>query len=76
MRSLVACLALVLVTSLSGCPKQGDPSPAYAEATKDFNALYGRHVEEAYTMPEMAAIEAKLESVPRSPPTTRARRRC
>ncbi|MGA9525086.1 MAG: hypothetical protein WBV82_26740 [Myxococcaceae bacterium] len=48
-----------------GCVEEGEPSPAYSQAQKDFNALYGREMEEAYLLPEMAEIEKLLESVPK-----------
>jgi hypothetical protein len=49
---------------LAGCVNQGEPSPVFREAQAEFNALYGREVEDAYLSPELPAIEKKLESVP------------
>ncbi|MBX5482082.1 MAG: hypothetical protein IRZ16_09640 [Myxococcaceae bacterium] len=66
MRALRWLLLCVLLLGPIGCRKEGEHSKAYAEATEEFNALYGRHVEDAYLMPEMAPIEQKLESVPES----------
>ncbi len=58
--------AAVLVGSLlTGCMKEGDPSPAYTEAQEAFSALYGRELEDAYVSPAMAEIEKQLESVPK-----------
>lgn len=65
MRGFAALCVLLLVFSWgAGCTRRGEPSPAYAEAQEAFNALYGRHLEDAYVHPEMAAIEEKLASVP------------
>ena len=57
--------AFVLALGLAGCPRQGPPSPHYAEAHREFVALHGQHLEDAYLLPQMAGIEAKLEQVPK-----------
>lgn len=54
----------VFGAALTGCQRQGPPSPEYLEASREFSALYGRHLEDAYLLPQMAPIEAKLEQVP------------
>jgi hypothetical protein len=58
-----AALALSL---LAGCMNRGEPSPVFREAQDEFNALYGREVEDSYLSPELPPIEKKLESVPAS----------
>ena len=53
------------ILAMAGCTRKGPPSPEYAEARAEFNALYGRLLEDAYLSPEMEPIEEKLERVPR-----------
>lgn len=60
---VLVCAALALSSPLTGCTKQGPPSPEYLEARAEFSALYGKHLEDAYLLPEMQGIEAKLERV-------------
>jgi hypothetical protein len=60
-----AC-ALCAAVALAACTRKGPPSPEYAEARAEFNALYGRLLEEAYLSPEMRPIEEKLERVPQT----------
>ncbi len=64
MKALVA-VAVLAGPLGAGCVKEGDPSPAYSQAQATFNALYGRELEEAYLLPEMAEVETLLESVPK-----------
>jgi hypothetical protein len=59
-----AAWVVCAIASLWGCARKGPPSPEYAEARAEFNALYGRLLEDAYLSPEMRAIEEKLERVP------------
>lgn len=63
-RFAALCVTLLVLPWGPGCTRRGEPSPAYAEAQEAFNALYGRHLEDAYVHPEMPAIEEKLASVP------------
>ena len=64
MRVCVLIAAAALIST--ACFRQGDPSVAFEQAQAEFNALYGRHLEDAYLMEEMDAIETKLAEVPES----------
>jgi hypothetical protein len=59
-----AVWALGAVVAVAGCSRKGGPSPEYAQAREQFNALYGRLLDDAFVSPEIAAIEAKLVQVP------------
>ncbi len=61
--ALAPVSALALALALGACNRQGPPSAEYQEAHGQFVALYGKHLEDAYLLPEMAGIEAKLEEV-------------
>lgn len=64
MRLLPTALALSLLL-LPACHRPGPPSPAYAHARAQFNALYADALDDAYLDPQMADVEAELRSVPR-----------
>jgi hypothetical protein len=59
-----AAFLLGALLGLAGCSRSGGPSPEYAQAREEFNALYGRLLDDAYVSPQMATVEAKLERVP------------
>ncbi|HZA50627.1 MAG TPA: hypothetical protein VE549_07790 [Myxococcaceae bacterium] len=61
-----AAWVMCAIAFLAACARKGPPSPEYAEARAEFNALYGRLLEDAYLSPEMRAIEEKLERVPQT----------
>jgi hypothetical protein len=61
-----AALAFLCAAALlSGCHKRKTASPLFAEASSDFNALYGQELDDAYVDPRMDEIEAKLKDVPK-----------
>ncbi len=60
---LVAAVALSLAPA--ACRKEpGPPSEAYTQAHGRFTKLYGQKLDEAYSDPAMAEIEAQLQKVP------------
>jgi hypothetical protein len=58
-----AALALLAV-AVGGCKKQPQASPAFAQAIELHAKLYGKWLDEAYTLPEMDEVEALLLQVP------------
>jgi hypothetical protein len=63
-KRIPAVAAVCAALAVAACTRKGTPSPEYAEARAEFNALYGRLLEDAYLSPEMRPIEQKLQRVP------------
>src|ERR687887_2751902 len=63
-KGAAALLVGALLALAAACSKKGGPSPEYAQAREEFDALYGRLLDDAYVSPEIHSVEAKLEQVP------------
>ena len=60
----LAPAALLLAVLAGGCRKPAKPSPEFAAAQARFVALYGEKLDDAYGLPEMDELLAKLDAVP------------
>lgn len=61
---IVTCVCVALSLFAASCKKQPEASPAFAQAIELHAKLYGKWLDEAYTRPEMAEVEALLLQVP------------